>query len=228
MRYEKSITPVREIRIAIEPRNLGAPFQTLYAQTEASGYEVWLLEGKNNFTNDFQRAGERRFRKKGRWGEVFHDSVYPGSGGVNDRGQLNVVYVSFDGTDSREVKNIWMPPSGYWVPIEYCGPNGSGVFIPYTLVPFETVKSKTEAIRRMEHFGFTKEYVSYFSRPDSYEIPDSKGKLHRYVGRNFDPKSDSGRFNVSVNRPPSHLGDTKIGSRWTRNCPKIYLDNQAA
>jgi hypothetical protein len=226
MQYKKVVTPTREALIALEITKSGAPYQALFGQTDASGYEVWLAESDNGFNNDFQNAGEQRYinnfqksvkqrYEEGWWGEIFRDVVRP-HGGTDNRGRLNVDYVSQEGTEWEKTHTVWMPSTGLWVPTK------DGVFVPGTLVPFETIHDKQEAINRFDNAGLPRKYVSYFYRPDRYNKADSRGNFHRFISRAFVPCwLDDDRFSIDANRLPFDLGGAWIGSRPAYGKPEV-------
>jgi hypothetical protein len=198
MQYTRVKTDTRDAHIALDPTNFGAPYQALFDQTDASGHEVWLAESHNNFVNPMQQASEQRYAN-GWWAEIFRDVVRK-NGGTDDKGRLNVTYLSHAGTEWEKPHNVWLPRNGYWVPTK------DGVFVPETLVPFETVQNRGEAIKRMEAAGLPENYVSYFYRLDSYSSD-------RFVGRDFIPGLGDGRFDVIAYRSPSSSGHGRVASR---------------
>jgi hypothetical protein len=199
MQYAHVRTDTREAHIALEPTNFGAPYQALFDQTDASGHEVWLAESHNNFSNPMQQTSEQRYKTRGWWAEIFRDVVRE-LGGTDDKGRLNVTYLSHASTDFEKEHNVWLPKNGYWVPTK------DGVFMPETLVPFETVQNRNEAIKRLEAKGLPGNYVSYFYRLDSYDGD-------RFVGRVFPDVADDGRFRVNADWSPSYSGYVGVASR---------------
>ena len=202
MKYAELVIPEKEPRrISFEPTNFGSPYQQLFGQTDVSGSEVFQAYGHNNFDNQFQQADEQRYKDRGWWAEIFRDVVRAGSRGeVN--GRLGLVYVSHAGIPELEkVHNVLAPKNGYWVP------TNDGIFVPGTLIPFETVQDKKEATRRLESKGIPKEQVSYFYRLERYDS-------ERFVGRSFGPDvDDGGRFVVDAGWHPSDSGDDGVASR---------------
>ena len=216
MQYAKLTTPTREAFISVEPTGWGLPYQQLFDQTNASGHEVFLIESHNNFNNLYQSASEARHKQRGWWAQIFRDIVREGEKGTDDKGRLNVSYVSHAGTQFERNHDLWAPKNGYWVP------TNDGIFVPETLVPFETVSNRNEAIRRLETEGIPKEQVSYFYRLDNYKGDE------RFAGRDFDPGfPDLGRFRVYLDGLPSSRGDDWVASLPAYGRPKILMEVKA-
>lgn len=201
MQYARVITPVRKALIALKPTNWGKPYQKLFNQTNVSGREAWLAYSSNNFNNPFQQADEARYEKRGWWAELFRDAVREGGKGeVN--GRLDIVYVSHAGTKWERIHSgILAPKDGWYVPTD------DDLFYEGTLIPFETLPDRNEAIERLEAKGIPAEQVSYFWRSDRYDS-------ERFVGRIFGPHSaGGGRFSVDADRHPSISGYDGVASR---------------
>jgi hypothetical protein len=100
------------------------------------------------------------------------------------------------------VHKVTAPVNGYWVP------TADGIFIPGTIVPFETIQNRSEAMARLEKTGVPKEQVSYFYRNDNYH------NAEMFVGRAFYPSCVArGRFGVDANGLPADFGDGGVASR---------------
>ena len=215
MPYAKVITPVREALISFEGTGWGRPYKELQAQTDVSGYEKWLAYSSGNFDNPFQQSDEARFEDRGWWAEIVKDLVREGGKGVDDKGRLNLVYVSHAGTEWEQVHgengDIWAPENGWYVPTDDDTfiPE-KGLWIPFhegTIIPRETVQDKREAIRRLEAKGIPAQQVSCFYRLDRY--PEEQ-----FVGVGFYPWAHAlGRFMADLGRTPSYSGGTGVGSR---------------
>ena len=216
MQYAKVRTPARKAFIALEPTNWEAPYQKLFDQTDVSGYEVWLAESSNNFSNAFQRSSEQRFKKRRYWAEIFRDIVQDGGRGTDDKKRLNLNYISHAGTEWEKSQNIWAPKSGFYVP------TNEGIFVPGTLVPFETVQGRKEAMTRLEAKGIPREQVSYFYRLGKYDS-------NRFVGRLFNPSvSGYGRFLVDANWLPSRSGGGGVASRPAYGKHEVVMEVSAS
>ena len=123
-------------RIANSLINFGIPYKKLHDQTDVSGSEVFQVYSHNNFDNSLQKADEQRYKDRGWWAEIFRDVVRAGSRGeVN--GRLDLVYISHAGIpELQKEHSVLVPQNGYWVPTD------DGIFVPGTLIPFETVPDK--------------------------------------------------------------------------------------
>lgn len=214
MEYAKLTMPVRTALISMEPTNWGAPYQKLFEQTDESGWEEWLLYSDNNFNNPFQKADEKRYKQKGWWAVIFRDIVREGGKGEKN-GRLNLYYISHAGTEWEKKHNVWSPKSGFYVP------TNDGIFHEGTLIPFETVQDKKEAVERLEAKSIPKEQVSYFYRLDKYDGD-------RFVGRDFGPCwGVDCRFGVDAGWLPSYSGDGRVASRPAHREPEIVMEAKA-
>ncbi len=201
MQYAKVVTSARKALVALEPSNWGADYQTLFGQTDVSGAELWTAYSHNNFNSLLQKADEARYKARRGWAEIFRDVVRSGGSGTDNKGRLNMDYVSHAGTEWEQTHNVWAPKNGFWVP------TADGIFYEGTLIPFETVQNKKEAVRRLKAKGIPANQVSYFFRLNNYESD-------RFVGRGFSPGwGDYGRFGVDASGRPSHSGDGWVASR---------------
>jgi len=201
MQYAKVVTPTREALIALEPSNWGAPYQKLFDQMDASGWEVWEAYSHEGFNNPFQNADEARRKLRRNWAEILRDTVMEGGKGVDGKGRLNMRYVSHAGTAWEKQHDLWAPEKGYWVP------TNDGVFHEGTLIPFETMQNRGEATKLCEAKGIPAEQVSYFFRLDRYN-----GEM--YVGRGFGPGWGGGScFAVDAHWLPSGSGVGEVASR---------------
>jgi len=215
MSYAKVKTPIRTALISTEPTGWGEPYKDLFDQTDTSGHEAWLAYSFNNFSNKFQAADQKRYSERGWWGEIFHDIIRNGYRGIDDKGRLNINYISHAGTKWERHHDVWAPKNGWYVP------TADGIFVPETLVAFETVEDKKEAIKKLEANGIPKEQVSYFYRLDNYEN-------ERFAGRVFDPGWDAyGRFRVYLDWPPSNSGIAWVASRPAYGNPEIVMEVDA-
>lgn len=221
MTYAKS--PMREALIAASLTGYMSPFKTLFYQTDASGHEVFSIESSNNFNNPYAQAMEEMYwpdkrapkvtdvdscltwlnwlildrRIKLPWGQIFRDKITKGvSDNEDEEGRLNVNYISHAQTQWEKVHNVWAPRPGYWVPTH------DGIFHEGTLVPFETVPGRKQAMRRMESAGMPEEYTSYFFRLDTYA-------RDAFAARYF---HQNGRFDVYISADPNDDGNLRIGS----------------
>ncbi len=201
MRHAEVIAPARVTLIALKLTNFGEPYKKLFDQTDLNGSEVFAAYSHDNFSNPFQLADEQLYKRMGWWFELFKDVVRESGRGTDDKGRLNVSYVSHATTQWEKSHNVWMPESGYWVPTE------DGVFVPGTLVPFETVESKKIAMSRLEAKGIPKEQASYFYRLHNY-IRDE-----RAVERNFLADPSYGLFNIFATGPLHYSGSARVASR---------------
>ena len=184
---------VRGNLVALEPTNFGAPYQALFDQTDVSGYDLWRAYSHNNFDNQLAKADEALYKSRGLFGEILRDKIIDSTGLVN--GRLMMKYVSHAGLANQKEHDISAPINGYWVPTK------DGIFVQETLIPFETVTDRKEAIKRLKAAGIPKEQVSYFYRNDNYHDAE------RFVGRNFVPGwGDVGRFLVGADWFPSYVG----------------------
>ena len=185
----------------MELTNFGRPYQELFDQTDVSGAEVWQAYSHNNFSNPLQQADEQRYQERGWWAEIFRDIVRDGGKGTDANGRLNLNYISHADTEWEQQHDVWAPQNGWYVPTD------DGIFIPGTLVPFETTQDKNEAIKRLEDKGIPSEQVSYFYRLARYDS-------ERFVGRYFYPfLVGYGRFFVFANGLPSSSGGDRLASR---------------
>jgi len=211
MLYAKVRTQVRKGLISLELTNWYSSLQNLFDQTDVSGKEVYLAYSYNNFKNPFQQADEQRYKERGWWAELFRDIVREGGKGVDNKDRLDVVYVSHAGTKWQKEHRDWAPKPGWYVPTE------DGIFVPETLIPFETLQNREEAIRRLEAKGIPPEQVSYFWRPDRYDSP-------RFVDRDFLPdREDGGRFYIDADRRLSYAGDGVVASRPAYREPRFRI-----
>ncbi|MBI4170361.1 MAG: hypothetical protein HY514_01610 [Candidatus Aenigmarchaeota archaeon] len=204
-------TTQRKARILFEPQGWGppaTPYQNLHDQTDVSGYEMFVLESTDNFNNPFQKAMEALYMQRGWFGLILRDVIRKGSKGTDDKGKLNLDYVSHAGTEWEKKHNVWAPQNNWYVPNDDCE-RRNGVVIPFqpgTMVPFETVKSKAQAIKRFKKYGIDPKYVSYFFRLDNYDGD-------RFAGRGFGPGVGGlGRFLASLGWLPSGSGDGWVAS----------------
>ncbi|MFH0948887.1 MAG: hypothetical protein V1802_00185 [Candidatus Aenigmatarchaeota archaeon] len=152
MTYAEIETIQRPAKIVFEPEDWRKQsYQDRFNQTDTSGYEVFLLESTNNFNNRFQQMMEEIYKKWGCFGLIFRDIVRNGGKGTNDRGMLNLDYISHAGTQWERKYNVWAPKYGLFVPNDDCETiNGMVVpFVPGTLVPFETVSNGREAKKKI-------------------------------------------------------------------------------
>ncbi len=216
MQYAKVVTPAKEALVALEPSNWGADYQKLFDQTDVSGAELWAAYSHANFNNPLQKSDEARYEAMHGWAEILRDVVREDGRGTDDKGRLGMNYVSHAGTEWEKThKGIWAPKSGFWVP------TADGIFYEGTLIPFETVQDKKEAVRRLEAKGIPANQVSYFFRLDNYEDD-------RFVGRFFGPDwLDSGRFYVDAGRLPSNSGNGGVASRPAYGKPEIVMEVDA-
>src|SRR3989344_2152606 len=163
MSYIEVTTPSRRAFVPVELTNFGRPYQELFDQTDVSGAEVWQAYSHNNFSNPLQQADEQRYQERGWWAEIFRDIVRDGGKGTDANGRLNLNYISHADTEWEQQHDVWAPQNGWYVPTD------DGIFIPGTLVPFETTQDKNEAIKRLEDKGIPSEQVSYFYRLARYD-----------------------------------------------------------
>jgi hypothetical protein len=203
--FAKVITPARTVEIPLTVGNFGTPYADLHNIAPASGYEVWLAYNHDNFNNPLQQADEALYNEMGWWAEIFHDTVTgrnPSKGEVT-YGRTPLLYVANAGTPVEQRIEVLAPKEGWYVPTE------DGLFVPSTLVPFETVTDKGDAKKRLEAKGIPKDQVSYFRRLDNYE------GVERFVGRFFDPDGgDYGRFCVDFGGLPDYSGLGLVGCRF--------------
>lgn len=200
MQYAEVSTPKRIALVTLEPTSFGKPYQDLFDQTDLSGAEVFAAYSHNNFLNPFQQADEQRYKQMGWWAEIFRDIVRNGGKGTTG-GRLNISYVSHAGTEWEKTHDLWAPKNGWYVP------TNDGLFVPETLIPFETVDTKADAMKRLEAKGLPNEQASYFYRLDNYDGD-------RFVGRVFYPGvGGGGRFGVDADWLPSGSGVGGVGSR---------------
>lgn len=177
------------------------PYKELFEQTNTSGHEVWQLYSHNNFDNPLQQADEELYDKMGWWAEIFRDIVRDGGKGTDEKARLHIKYISNADTEQEKEHIVWAPKNGFWVS------TSDGIFHENTLIPFETVSDRKEAIKRLGAKGIPADQVSYFWRLNSYKNDE------RFVGR-FDPGlGDCGRFRVDANRLPSNSGLGRVASR---------------
>jgi len=210
MQYAEIITPVRKALIALEPTGWDEPYQRLFDQTDTSGWEEWLLYKENNFNNLFQKADEKRYKERSGFAVIFRDIVRNGGKGEKN-GKLNIDYISHAGTEWEKRNNVYAPKNGFYVP------TNDGIFHEGTLIPFETVFDKKEAIKRLEVFGILKDQLSRFYRLERYDSD-------RFVGRSFYPVDFyDGRFDVGANGRPSYSGYDGVASRPAYGNPKIVM-----
>ncbi|MFH1631006.1 MAG: hypothetical protein ABIA21_02170 [Candidatus Aenigmatarchaeota archaeon] len=211
MKYSRINLPTREILVALEPTDFGAPYSQLFNNVELSGYELWFANHSNKFNNPIEHTNEELYRNKPEgFGELVRDLIRNGVKGTDTKNRLNITYISHAGLNLEKVHDVWVPENGYWVPTNDCEEDNGNVipFIPGTLVPFETVKDRDLAMKRLEAKGIPKEQVAYFYRLDDYSN-------EMYVGRNFYPQHDKmdGRFFVDLHKVPSNSGKVKVGAR---------------
>lgn len=210
MAYAEIETIQRPAKIVLEPAGWGMPYQMLHNQTDVSGYEMFLLESIDKFNNAFQQAMQGVYDQRGWFELILRDVVRNSGRGTDDKGRLNIDYVSHSGMEWEKKRNVWAPKSG-----EFYVPNGdceiiNGVVIPFvpgTLVPFETVPNRREAIERFEKYDLNPAYVSRFYRRDNYDDGE------RFAGRCFDPVIDGdGRFIAYLDGRPSDSGVDWVAS----------------
>ena len=211
MTYATVETQARKAKIGFQPTNFGKTYKELFDQTDASGFELFVLDSHNNYDNAFHKSREDLYKQRGRqgFGLITRDIVREGKG-ADDKGRLNVSYVSQAGTQWEKVHdNVWMPKNGWYVP------TGDGLFHEGTLVAFETVEDRNEAIRRLEKAGIPGNMVSY-----SYRLDDYRDEM--LVDVYFYPNLGvHGRFDVRANGPPSDSG-----CGWVASLP-AYKDEPA-
>ncbi len=189
--------------ISLEVTKFFRPHRVVFDQTDVSGADVFAAYSFNNFSNPFQRTDKERYRLCGSWDEIFRDIVRKSGKGTSN-GRLNVQYVSHAGAPMERTHNdIWAPDSGYWVPTD------DGIFYPETLIPFETVKDRGEAIKCLEARGIPKEQVSRFSGLSIYDED-------RFVSRGYSDL-ESGRFYVDAESFPNSRRNM-VGSRPAIEC----------
>ena len=208
MQYAEIETVQRKAKIVLEPEGWGKSYQELHDQTDVSGYEEYLLASTNSFNNPFQQAMEGTFKQRGWFGIILRDVVRNGGKGTDDRGRLNLNYVSHAGTEWKKENNVWVPKNGWYVPNDDCE-KINGIVIPFqprTIIPFETVQTKAEANARFEKFNLNPAYVSYFYRLDNY------GNNERFAGRVFDPAIGDGRFGANFLRLSSRSSHDRVAS----------------
>jgi hypothetical protein len=202
--FAKVITPARTVEIPLPLGNFGIPYAELHKKAPASGHEVWLAYSHNNFKNPLQQSDEALYKKMGYWAEIFHDIVTgrnPNKGEVT-YGRTPLLYIANARTPNEQRIEVLASKEGWYVPTE------DGLFVPGTLVPFETIKDKGESKKRLEAKGIPSDQVSYAWILDNYE------GVERFVGRDFHPAwGDYGRFDVDFDRPPSYLGADRVGCR---------------
>ena len=192
-------------RVVAEPRGWGFPYRQLHKQTPTSGWDLFLAESHNNFRNPFQQALEDLYRqrvreRKGGYGLILRDIVREGGRGVDSKSRLHLKYISHAGMKEEDEQDVFWPENGYWVP------TSDGIFAYGTIAPFETVKDRSVAIRRLESNGIPGEFVSYSYRLDKYN-----GDW--FVGRGFLPGVvGGGRFCVDADRLPSGSGGGWVAS----------------
>ncbi len=201
MKYAEFPRNDRIMHVAFEPTNFGLPYMKLFRLTDTGGYDVWDLERQNNFRNEFQQAGHALYEKMTIWGEIFRDVIPKQPAQKDGKNRLILNYISHAGTERHKECRPLVPENGWYVP------TNDGMFYTDTLIPYETVKSKKEAMRRWEEKGLNRYRVSRFERIESYENGE------RLVGRICCPISDMyGWFSVSIHGMPTR-SDTWVGSR---------------
>jgi len=213
MDYAEIKTPIREARIVLEPTDFERSLLELFNQTDVSGYEVWLLESYNNFQNPFAKASEAFYKKKGSWEEIFRDKIVE-SFGIDDKGRLKVKYISHAETEWEKEHDVWFPKNGWYVPTK------DGIFVPGTLVPLKTVKTKEEAVKEWEKAGLDPDYVSRSYRLGYYYYNKNNPKV---VTRSFCSFLDNGHFFVKANIPPFGAGYSNVASRKKYETPKAVM-----
>jgi len=208
MQYAKTITAVREALIDLQLDNWGKPARQLFSKTDVSGWELWLAFSHNNFNNPCQQADEQRYKSRRLYGrglyvELFRDTAREGGRGVDDKGRLDIIYVSHADTEWQKEHTVWAPKPGW------CVPTGDGIFVSETAIPFETLRDKKEAIRRLEAKGIPGRQASYFCRPERYVS-------EMYVGRSFGPVGGGvgdGQFAVNAGMDTLNSGNARMASR---------------
>ncbi len=217
MQYAIIETNQRKGLVALEPTNFGKSFNKLDSQTDESGWEEWVLYSSDGFDNEFAKADEARYAQRGWWGVNFRDRIVPADNAVDEKGRLHATYVSHAGLEWQKRYDVQIPAKGWYVKTD------DGIFVPGTLVPFETLKNKKEAVQRNEARGIPAEQTSYLWRPNRYDS-------ERIVGRDCGPGvGSSGRFSVYLGWLPSGSGSVRVGSRpaykkrfWRRK-PEIIM-----
>ncbi|MBI2232566.1 MAG: hypothetical protein HYU56_01490 [Candidatus Aenigmarchaeota archaeon] len=209
MTYAEIETMQKQAKILFEPSGWALSYQKLHDQTDVSGWEMFLLESHDNFNNPFAQAMQSLYTNKGWFGLILRDVIRDGGTGTDDKGRLHLTYVSHAGTEWEQAHDIKAPKNGFYVPNDDCE-TINGVVVPFqpgTIVPFETVKSKKEAVKRFEKHGLDPEYVSRAHRLDSYKDDP------RFAGRDFGPGLDvDGRFDAGFVGRPSCSGFGWIAS----------------
>ena len=212
MRYAEVVTPARTTLVSLDVSGFGRSYKELFNQTDLSGSEIWTLYSHNNFSNPLQQADEQRYQDRGYWAELFRDIVRDGGKGTDANGRLNLNYISHAGTEWEQQHNVRAPKSGWYVPTD------DGIFVPGTLIPFETVNTKKDAVARLERAGIPPKQVSCFYRLNDYKDNE------RFVGRDFYPGLDyGGRFGVGSFGLPSLSGGDRLASRPAYETPEIVM-----
>lgn len=220
MNYAKIITPTREALIALKPTDWGLPYQQLHDQTDVSGWEMAVLESTDNYKNPFAQAMQQIYGQRRGFALILRDVVRNGGTGTDDKKRLHLTYVSHAGTEWEQAHDVKVPKSGFYVPTDDCE-TINGVVVPFqpgTIVPFETVKTRKEAVKRFEKYGLDPKYVSRAYRLDSYR--DNP----RFAGRGFDPAvRDGGRFYAYLGRHP-FSGDDWVASLPAYRESKVVME----
>jgi len=202
-------------KIPLELKGRGKPYQILHKQTGTDGYSAFLLESQGNFNNIFAKLSQARYDIEGFWAELFKNVIREGEKGINDNGELDIVYVFNPETNNEKEVRIHAPPQGFYVPTgKFDGNNVAKIlFQEDTLIPHKTIpfENRDKAVKLWKKVDLPIKYLSGFWRPDSYKN-DS-----RILGRVFYPDfRNNGRFSVYATGVPSDCGKVWVASR-----PKI-------
>ncbi len=205
MPYAELMNEKHEVvkRISTEPTGWNETYRKLFDQTDISGWELFLTGSYNNFKNRFWRA----MKRNDAYLIIARDIIRKGEKGMDDKGRTHVVYISNANTDQQREHKIRAPPDGWGVPTDECIiVNGVMVpVIPGTLIPFNTVESKRNAIKIARKFGLPRESVCYFQMSEF-----DKGDYFAGFGFGYDPNYNS--FYTAIDFPVLDKGDEYVSS----------------
>lgn len=217
MKFQAVSIPHHRLKIANYITGFAKPYRDVFCQAGTNGNDLWTAHSYNGFDNPVQRADEQRHAEMGYWYEILRDMVVEGGRGTDGSGRLHLAYIHNAETDFQGEETVLAPPNGWAVPNDDCTvQNGEwNPFYPRTTVPFETVGSMEEAMKRLEKRGLTRDYLLHYFRRDRYEA-------HYYAGRSF-PSSGHGRFNIHLDfRHDYEPGIDRVGSRPRITNPHEY------
>jgi hypothetical protein len=188
-------------KIAMRPTGWGNTYKELFEQTDVSGYELFLAESHNNYSNKFIDSMRKLYKEMERsnktmFGILLKDIVKLGDKGVDDKNRIHMKYISHAHMEGESEQDVWWPEDGFWVPTL------DGIFVPGTLCPFETTDDADEAGKKLEKYGIPEEFLSYSFREKRFDLHE-ESLIHRWCF----PVDGTGWFDVRSSETFSHPGN---------------------